>query len=295
MNQSGTSNHINVVYSTNAKYIPHLAASIASLLHNMAPQDTVSIHVLHADLDQPTMDKLTQVGKLASGRCDMAFHVIQRESLNRFPERGRITLESYYRLQLQDIFTDIDRIIYLDVDILIRSSLAEFWNTPLGDNVLAGVEETYDLAKVYQKHGMITGHCFNAGILLCNLKAMRAEPLWDKYMQFMNDFELVTGDQDILNQVFDKRVVIVHPKWNHSTSIYRYPENYTQYSQEQLREARENPAIVHFTGRRKPWHLKRDRHPYAMEYWNYLAMTPWRGQGWKKYLKKIIFGSLKNN
>ncbi len=54
-----------------------------------------------------------------------------------------------------------------------------------------------------------------------------------------------------------------------------YENKFPCFSKEELREAKINPIIIHYTGGSKPWHLK-NTHPYKQLYWKYLRMTPYR-------------------
>ncbi len=77
----------------------------------------------------------------------------------------------------------------------------------------------------------------------------------------------------------------LHPRWNANPAIWGIPPRYLPYSPQEIEEARNDPAIVHFVGPHKPWHY-RCRHCYRADYFAYLEQTPWRGrptEGWSPW------------
>lgn len=289
---SETDATIHVVLSTDRHYLPHAAAVIASIFANMSPTDHVVIHVMHAELSDVDQARLRRIQSLNSLTKQILFHQIDLQAFAQMPEVKHLSKASYFRLKMQDILTGLTRVIYLDVDMLVRHSLADLWKMDLQDCPIGVVEDADSFAMIYDQMGMNPGTRFNAGMMLCDLDAMRRMPLWDLYMKALEQFcgRLQAGDQDLLNQVFAGQIMIIPCRWNSTTSVYREIVSYSQYDQQQVLEAIADPAIVHFTGRRKPWQIKSDRHRYAMEYWHYLAMTPWRTRCWRKWVKLLLKG-----
>ena len=70
-----------------------------------------------------------------------------------------------------------------------------------------------------------------------------------------------------------------------------YEHEFPCFSKEELREAKINPIIIHYTGGSKPWQLK-NIHPYKYLYWKYLWMTPYRFSIPTELQPKIILKSL---
>lgn len=89
----------------------------------------------------------------------------------------RISMATYYRCILSKLLpTDIDRLLYLDCDIVIVGDISEYWNTPLSDEtgVAAVADMGCDEAARYEilKYPMEDSY-FNAGVLLINLNYWR--------------------------------------------------------------------------------------------------------------------------
>ncbi|HAI12533.1 MAG TPA: hypothetical protein DCM28_12570 [Phycisphaerales bacterium] len=286
---------IQIVISTDQNYLPHAATTIASILHHMADDDRVSLSVLHLELSDTHQQRLKQLEQLQPDRCQITCVQVDQKRFEVFPDVRYLSNASYYRLIIHDLFPDLERMIYLDSDLLVRTSLAPLWNTSLDGVLAAVVEETQFLDQVYQDMGLNPGVRFNAGMMLCHLAAWRQESIWDQYIQALELFRdhLHAGDQDILNHTLAGRVHILPQRWNLTTSIYKEPAEYRHYDAKHVLDTVTNPAIVHFTSSRKPWMLQRDRHGFSHEYWRYLALTPWRSERWRGVIKRLFYGRKK--
>lgn len=275
--------------ATDRHYLPHAGATIASILSNAAADDRLVLHVLNSDLTPSDQKQMAQVVKPHLSRCELAFVRMDAARFRDLPIPSYVTMATYFRLTLQEIFPTLDRLIYLDVDLLVLESLRGMWEIPLGNNLLGAVEDSDRLAKVYAQIGLAPGVRFNAGVLLVNLSAMRKQAMWDQYMSALKMFEdkCVPDDQMLLNHVCAQQTVVMPYRWNHTTSIYREVVHFSHYDTDEIRQAILQPAIVHFTGRRKPWMLKRDRHRHAMAYWTYLWRTPWWYRCRLKFIKQL--------
>ena len=87
-------------------------------------------------------------------------------------------MESFYRLVLPEILPEeIERILYLDVDIVVNHSLKELYHTEFDGNALCACPEPFSGIGVFQyRDEMFQEHVregftyFNSGVLLMNLK-----------------------------------------------------------------------------------------------------------------------------
>lgn len=179
-------------------------------------------------------------------------------------QRGGVTSGTYLRLMLGSILLDLDRVIYCDIDVLFCDSLAELWKINLDGRLLGAVRGAVNFNEKWHENEKrpywhllepSRGDYINAGILLMNLKEIRAggmEKIWKKYAGEQFYYQ----DQDILNITCRGRIVYLSPRWN--VQAYMDRDEYEQYvecgaySQEEVDEALVNPGILHFTAE-KPW------------------------------------------
>ena len=65
-------------------------------------------------------------------------------------------------------------------------------------------------------------------------------------------------------------------KWNVQDAFYRRPKQMDEAWKEKFSEVLKHPVILHYTNR-KPWEYD-SQHPLREVYFQYLDMTPWKGE-----------------
>ena len=130
--------------------------------------------------------------------------------MHNFPlNRSYISINTYYRLLIHDII-NVDKIIYLDSDIIVADDIAKLWNIRIDNACIAGA---LDEGGVTQSRRLNLGNdstYVNAGILVFNLKNIRRcfqNPM-QTYLEafYFNRKWIILQDQDILNIVFKKNI-----------------------------------------------------------------------------------------
>ena len=192
-------------------------------------------------------------------------HIIDMS--NRFENcktSSHITTPTYYRLGLPSILPDVDKILYLDVDIIVKKDLSELYNTNIENYYVAGVDQPHtskiSLGKEFLQSVGLVSHdeYINAGILLMNLKKMREDDLENKFTQCIaknkDNKKWRLHDQDIMNEVCFDSIYYLPFKYNalmHYYNMYSYLVK--PIAKEVWDNAYENSVIVHFSSKNKPW------------------------------------------
>lgn len=91
-----------------------------------------------------------------------------------------------------------DKMIYIDVDTMCVSDIAQLWNVPLGKHDFAA-------AKDYMGRFWIRPTYCNAGVLLLNVKQMREDGLFEKCLDMVNRKKMMMPDQTALNKYGKKK------------------------------------------------------------------------------------------
>ena len=228
----------------------------------------------------------------------VVFYDVNKEMQDRIFPAGRfrsdITKTTYYRLFLAELLPhEIDKVLYLDGDLIVRHSLLPLWNIDFGENAVAAVNDcSSGLIDYYNrlKYPYDLGY-FNAGVLLVNLKYWREHYVLRDFIAYMEKHaeSIRCHDQDILNAVFCDKKVFVPLKYNlqHSFLWKNNQEyDYWKYEREVL-EARWDPTIVHYTND-KPWYkYQRCPHPFRSTWDKYQNQTKWRGMKVEKRPMKL--------
>ncbi|WP_062382972.1 glycosyltransferase [Demequina iriomotensis] len=171
-----------------------------------------------------------------------------------------ITVSTMDRLLLPELLDDLDRVLYLDLDLLPLVDIAPLFDTPLGDAALAArpaiadVHESamailvgstrglpgtsragWQLQSLLHREVRQDFTVFNAGVLVMNLGRMRRDRFTERFAAVAGAFGL--HDQHLLNIYAGPDYVPLDAPWN------AWP----------LREVLDEPRIAHWLGHVKPW------------------------------------------
>lgn len=259
---------INVCMSFDDNYLkPALTTIISLLLHT---KSHINFYFLS---DKRLSDKSRKiVEQNISSQGTVNFLDINSTVLHNFPlNRSYISINTYYRLLIHDII-NVDKIIYLDSDIIVADDIAKLWNISMNNACIAGA---LDEGGVTQSRRLKLGNdstYVNAGILVFNLKNIRRcfqNPM-QAYLEafYFNRKWIILQDQDILNIVFKKNIFVLPLKWNINGRIFEFNELDYKYSQNNIDDALDDSGIIHYTDRKKPWTIQAT-HPLKELYWYY--------------------------
>ena len=260
-------------------YAPYAATVIASVMENNKGEDIV-FHLICDDIPADTQRILNEW--ITSHHCKIRFYTINADNFMGFPfeENARLHYGAYYRLFLGEVLKDIDRVLYLDCDLIVNGSLRELWETDIEDYALAGVRDRVnDYIHVFNRlrYPMIDGY-FNSGVLLINLKKWREDCFFEKAQLLAKQMPLAlkNHDQDIINAIYHGQIKMLDFKYN-LLEYYLYVEEWLDMDRKyypDIIKACHEPVIVHFCMPIKPWHYE-CINPFKTLYYEYRTMTPW--------------------
>jgi len=204
------------------------------------------------------------------------------------PITGHISICTYYRLLIAELLpSDVDTVIYLDVDAVVLGDIGELWDHNLGSLAIGAVPEagltvaSPDGLTMYKELGLEPHmKMFNAGVLLCNLGLWRHMNTGMRAMTFVRQYagRLHFWDQDVLNALFARSWSRLDTRWN-----YRVHERWEGDIGALVRADRQ-AAIIHFNSAVKPWSYG-VRHPASSWYFALVDETSWKG--WRPQKPRI--------
>lgn len=272
---------IHVACNIDRNYVCHCAVTLVSLFENNR-NEKFSIHIIARKLSDHEQKALTDLTERYHNQ--IFFYEPETELLEGFTIRKfskRISMATYYRCILSRLLPpDIDRLLYLDCDIVVLGEIRPFWNTPLDGTGVAAVEDMgCGEARRYEilQYPMEDSY-FNAGVLLINLNYWRKHDIAQACIDYFHQYpeRILFNDQDLLNCVLHANKKLVDLKWNVQDAFYRTPRQMNEIWREKFTPTLLHPVILHFTNR-KPWEYD-SQHPLRKEYFKYLDLTPWKGK-----------------
>ncbi len=283
-------NIINICLATDKKYLKYAGAVIASILKNANIDDELSFYVIGDGLnasDEATLHKLKLIKN-----CHIEYIFPDISVLPKGKIISYLTRASLFRLQIADLLPKLQRIIYLDCDVVVLNSLKELWSTDLGNNIIAGAGDYNSGLNFIQKQiGCEETFYINSGVILFDLEKCRNENVSDKFIEMADKLgsKATLFDQDVINATLKGKIKLLPLKWNLSTGYFKGKYDTQFYTDEEIANAVKSPVVVHFTGKKKPWSWHRSKNPYWFEYYNALRGTSWQSEIFKGLIKKIFF------
>jgi lipopolysaccharide biosynthesis glycosyltransferase len=258
---------INIACACDRHYLPIAAGMLCSLFENNSDSN-IQVFLLYKNL---RASELHRIIDFAETHLQTIIPIrIENENVAKLKITGELSDAAYYRLYLPDLLPkNIDKILYLDSDIIVRKNILSLWKMPLEKNPVAAVHDPffsdYERLNISKESGY-----FNSGVMLINLDLWKEQEIHKLVIDYIeeNPEKLIWPDQDGLN-------VVLRDKWFKLPAIY----NATSYHfahEIDYRDSIQDPTIVHFTGsgKYKPWDPN-SKHVFRDEYIHYQMLTPW--------------------
>ncbi len=288
-----------IVCSADNNYVMPTGIMLTSLLENNKGNE-VNIHLLDGGLTDLSKSQLSDICNQYNQH--ITFYPMDDKLFENFPmgENFQVThintMATYYRLYMSKVLPkDIDKVIYLDGDMIILDSLMSMWNYPMEGKAIAAIPDPYNNRVNHYnmlRYPMNLGY-FNAGVLLIDLRYWREHDCLELFLDIVDKYKnrLSSHDQDVLNVAFMNDKIVLPLKYNVMPS-YLFKLKYNPLSwefEEQIVEAQKHPVIIHFSFVPKPWH-KDCINPYKGEFEKYKNMTIWSDYKESKALshRKVI-------
>jgi lipopolysaccharide biosynthesis glycosyltransferase len=204
--------HITICFATNDNYAPHAAALIVSIMVNRRPEDELTFYCFADQLSAEVRQRFQEMEQ--QWKFTLHFIDIDDTIFQHLPAfQGNRT--AYFRLIMTRWLPEsLEKILYLDCDMIAMLSLDELFATDLEGKFAAVVAEADSLPHLASLN--LSYPYFNSGMVLFNLKQCRQDRMEERAFEFAEKYRemLHFPDQDIFNVIFGGNVVFVPVKWN---------------------------------------------------------------------------------
>lgn len=248
---------IHILVSFNKNYIMPFQVMVKSILENN-PQDSFHFWLLHSDLKQEHLNNILL--SFNKNRVQLTAIEVDSKVFDQAHITDRYPQQMYYRLFAPQFLPEhLDRILYLDPDILIINPLRPLWEMDLGENAFGAASHTgiIDFMNQVNRIRLNTDHdYYNTGVMLMDLKKARELINPEEIFTIIKEhkLELILPDQDVFNYLYGKYTLDLDETiWNYDA---RYFQQYRLRSNGELDLdwVIKNTVVLHFCGRQKPWH-----------------------------------------
>lgn len=212
---------VHIVVTVDDKYSKYALVFMHSICART--QRTVLFHYIDGGLSSDARNRIANAG-VRIKNASVRFVSIDDERLRGFPVNGRLLVSVYYRLLLGTALPDLDKVLYLDVDISARGDIGELYDVDLGDKIVAAVEDggpSPFIARLKRNMEIpVVAKYFNAGMLLISLNKWRQAHIEERVFNVVKEYKdrIFCNDQDVLNKVFSGDVLWLPRRFNSLTA-----------------------------------------------------------------------------
>lgn len=249
---------MNILVTLDSGYIKPLTVMLNSIAVSN-PKNTFDIYVAHASLTAEDFRYLAE--RVPGDRIRLCSVPVSDEMFCGAPVNDRIPKAAYYRLlAAQYLPTKLDRVLYLDPDIVVINPLDEFYTMDLSGKYLAAATHQFNLMQWINRKRlkMPRGTEYvNSGVMLMNLPLLRKEQDVQALYAYIRDnrSRLLLQDQDLLNGMYADKINFVDALYYNLDEKYWHNHNRFNRSRrvESIDEIEKITVIVHYCGKNKPW------------------------------------------
>lgn len=256
---------IHVALCFDLNYMNFMLTTALSVLDNIKSGRRLCFHLLHQNLSK---SNLSFIFKMLSKYNNVQVFFYPESELN-LPEisASRYGKAALYRMVLaQALPASINKVIYLDSDLLVFDDLSKLWGVSLDNNIAAAVVNLS--SKPCKEVELEPENYFNSGVMVIDLKKWKESNISSLAVEAINEKQYRYLDQAVLNSILQNRWLKLPIKWNMESDIFAYgnsKKEHVYHKAESINSALKKPGIIHFTGPRKPWHYY-SFHPYKYVY-----------------------------
>lgn len=261
---------IPIFLSSDNNYAPYLAVAIKSICENT--KNAINFYIIDCGIEESIKNILTKLVLQYTGNTIEFIDPSEQNIFNDCRARNHVSKAAYARLLIPYIKPQIDKVVYLDVDIIVNLDITELFNQNINDYIIGA---PFGECEEYYYHGIRTKkslgidmihNYFCSGILVIDCKKWRENNLTQKLKDIYEEYKerMIHNDQDLLNILFSNN------KYFNLDKKFNYIIQY---------EHTENPNVIyHYDGAVKPWHflpsLKTNIIKYIDIWWDYAKKTP---------------------
>lgn len=282
---------LNILIQSSDFYSPFAGVTLESLFYNNKDIPQIQVFLISDGIKQSNLKKIDEL----SAKYNRKITIIDGKeigeklaSLGVKKYRGE-SYTNYYKVFADKFIPEnVDKLLYLDSDLIIDGSLKPLTDFDMAGNVVAMAIEP--VSKTHKSNIGVTGrYYFNTGVILFDMARWKSEKWSDKIMDHITNVHATypLHEQDIMSVIMDGKIAILDLKYNFNTDFIRI-KNFDllkkifdydgYYSEKEYTDALDSSVVYHcmqyLTAR--PW-VKGNKCPVSDKWDRYVEQSPWKG------------------
>nr|XP_043606112.1 probable galacturonosyltransferase-like 9 [Erigeron canadensis] len=277
-----TRNTIHVAMTIDLEYLRGSIAAVHSVLRHASCPENVFFHFIAAEFDPASPRDLTRLVRSTFTSLNFKVYIFREDTvINLISSSIRVALENplnYARNYLGDILDpNVDRVIYLDSDVILVDDIQNLWNITLKKNRVIGAPEychtnfTNYFTDVFWSDKVMSYQVsqkkpcyFNTGVMVMDMVLWRKgnyRVKIEKWMELQRKkriYELGSLPPFLL--VFGGEIEPIDHKWNQ----HGLGGDNVKGSCRSLHSGR--VSLLHWSGKGKPWVRLDEKRPCPLDH-----------------------------
>lgn len=280
--------HLNILVQSSEYYAPFAGVMLTSLFENNKDMDQITVYLMTSDMSGKNRGRFQTLAE----QYQRIIKFIDTKEIDCFLEENQVpkyhgAYVPYYKIFALSVIEDeIDRLIYLDSDMVINGSISELMTYNLGKNVIGMCVDYAPAIDIYQKRIGVETYS-NTGMIVFDVANWKKGEYTDKIIHHIRyihaNYPVV--DQDLINVILNKQIQTLPAIYNFNPYFYIY-KNYDliKYvyginicrSEEEMNHLRENAVVLHCFGGMllRPWDAGNE-HPIKSIWERYMSKSLW--------------------
>lgn len=277
-----------VAMASNNNYVPYLTTTIESIRRHASPQHNYDLIVFERDISEFNKEIIQRC--YSHDNISVRFYnpCEQLKGINLYLPIQYISQETYFRLLVPAVLEAYNKVLYIDIDLVLRDDIYNLFSIELGNHPIACAKDYVyaamaNIGPLYYDYSIETLKLespydyYNAGVLLMNNDYFRTHGCTQELLELVNQNKYHFSDQCALNTYFRGHILELPTEWNYFAEGQNWDRDrvldYVPLLQlNQAKAARKNPKIIHYAGPCKPW--LNSRVEFADIYMQYAKDTP---------------------
>jgi lipopolysaccharide biosynthesis glycosyltransferase len=259
---SQTPGTLQLGFGFDAAYVRSMGVSLTSIVVNN-PGINIHAHLFNSSLNEGDLLKLEALVKQYSN-LGVSLYNVNDKIINMLPVQQYLSLSTYFRLMMPIMLPKLEKILYLDSDILCLGDISGIIGMDLEGQTALVVHDVDHVAhKRVEALSLKSGKYFNAGIMLIDIKKWNTQRISEQALELLckspDKFNYL--DQDVLNIILESKSRYIDKQFNFILEKEEIPSNI---------------KLLHCTAHPKPWKIQCTSKVQSL-FLHYEGLSPWSG------------------
>ena len=275
----------NICLCADNNVVEYMSALIVSILKNSSQDEEFTFHIITSSMSEENKNYINDLKQIKKFQLKYYSPIHKEKFIKWHTEKTtkKWPVEVFFKLDIPFILKDLDKVLYLDCDMIAVNNFKELFSFNIDNYVLAAIEDKFISNSHLKKIKLNKSNTyFNSGLLLINIKYFNTmfpnDSSLEEIDKYLNTIKVVEyPEQDIINAVFNKKIKRLDNKYNYVSALIKKDKEV------------QDVIIAHYTLLKplyKNAHPQKNKLYYA--FWKYFIETPYFKNNTSKYIDIII-------